>query len=932
MGTRAARVVGTDGGFNAGRFERTLSQVGLDVVHERPHGHEIVISHRRILLLRRLLAASVLVGAATVTTSSQVFRGGVDVITVDVTVLDKDGRPVEELKPGDFTVKIDGQTRRVVSAVLQKAGAASPQAVLAPERFFSTNSTPVIGRKVMFAIDQLHVAPGTLAPLLGAAHTFLDDLTPADQAALVAFPAPGPNVQFTTDKTRVRAALRMELGHPSTARPTDFHVSISEALRISDREMMTDPGVAGPETARVIEREGCPQGTQECIARIKNEATVTAQTARTEGRLSIEQLESLLDQLALVDGPKTLVLMSASMFAEDTNALRELLRRAARARTTIHVIAVEPRLATADTGDQGPPNMRLVDRQYEIDGLQQAAAGTGGGFYRPGGDSAGVFKRIATEISASYVLGVESRPDDAARQRVAVEVKRKGVTVRASTSLAAMSPRAPRPMSDTLSDVLSSPASIAGIPLRMAPFLSRDPASGKLRVTVAADIGQPGAPATEYGVGYVLAAADGRIVARGASVNTLTATAREPAHYGGTIAIDPGTYTLRFGVVDKEGRRGSVARELQAAAPSDTAVGMSDLFVGPLSDAASIRPAVEPHVDAGALALYVELYPPADGGREWRVVFEIGEGEESPALVTIPGDMGPGPREPWRIARGRIETVLAPGRYVARARVLRDGVTAATVARPFVLGRAGAPPETPQESSSYSPELPTRTAAYVSQFVQGLANVVAQEDFDLKKPVRSDFLLVRYPGSDQELLAYRDVYQVAGATLPGHEERLADLFIKPIDGIRDRVREIVSDGEDHVPPMLNPLYALSFLQGHYQSRFRMTVTDAAAPWPDGVKVVSFVEAVRPTLLRWGVFGDFDLPTRGKAWIEEATGRVFQTELEIGTTRDRPSIVTIFKLDERLQVMVPAEMRTRNPNGVAVYSNFRRFAVSTTTQQ
>jgi len=30
-------------------------------------------------------------------------------------------------------------------------------------------------------------------------------------------------------------------------------------------------------------------------------------------------------------------------------------------------------------------------------------------------------------------------------------------------------------------------------------------------------------------------------------------------------------------------------------------------------------------------------------------------------------------------------------------------------------------------------------------------------------------------------------------------------------------------------------------------------------------------------------------------------------------------------------MVPAEMRTRNPSGVAVYSNFRRFAVSTTTR-
>jgi hypothetical protein len=225
--------------------------------------------------------------------------------------------------------------------------------------------------------------------------------------------------------------------------------------------------------------------------------------------------------------------------------------------------------------------------------------------------------------------------------------------------------------------------------------------------------------------------------------------------------------------------------------------------------------------------------------------------------------------------------------------------------------------------------LPVRTAAYVSTFVAGLANVVAQEDFDLNTRVRSDFLLVRYPGSDQELLAYRDVYQVAGTTLPGREERLSDLFVKPVVDIRERVRQIVSDGEAHVSPMLNPLYALSFLQGHYQSRFRMTVTDAKTPWPDGVKVVSFVEAVRPTLLRWGVFGDFDLPTRGKAWIEEGTGRVFQTELEIGTTRDRPTITTTFKLDERLQVMVPAEMRTKNPGGLAVYSNFRRFEISTT---
>ena len=40
------------------------------------------------------------------------------------------------------------------------------------------------------------------------------------------------------------------------------------------------------------------------------------------------------------------------------------------------------------------------------------------------------------------------------------------------------------------------------------------------------------------------------------------------------------------------------------------------------------------------------------------------------------------------------------------------------------------------------------------------------------------------------------------------------------------------------------------------------------------------------------------------------------------------MVTKFKLDERLQVTVPMEMRTENPDGVATYTNFRRFGVET----
>src|SRR5438067_2131703 len=44
------------------------------------------------------------------------FRSGVDVVGVDVTVVDDRGRPIEGLGPSDFTVRIDGRPRRVVSA------------------------------------------------------------------------------------------------------------------------------------------------------------------------------------------------------------------------------------------------------------------------------------------------------------------------------------------------------------------------------------------------------------------------------------------------------------------------------------------------------------------------------------------------------------------------------------------------------------------------------------------------------------------------------------------------------------------------------------------------------------------------------------------------------------------------------------------------
>src|SRR5262249_17680454 len=146
--------------------------------------------------------------------------------------------------------------------------------------------------------------------------------------------------------------------------------------------------------------------------------------------------------------------------------------------------------------------------------------------------------------------------------------------------------------------------------------------------------------------------------------------------------------------------------------------------------------------------------------------------------------------------------------------------------------------------STMAPDLQLRTATYISGVVDALTNVVAQEEFVLERPNRkviSDFLLVRYPGSVRDFLTYRDVTLVNEKPLAGREQRLLDLFLKPLADIRERARAIATASQEYVPPSLNPLFVLAFLQADYQRRFELSTSNAGAEWPAGVTAVRFVE-------------------------------------------------------------------------------------------
>ena len=888
------------------------------------------------------------------------FQSGVDLITLEVAVTDSGGRPVEDLRARDFTVKIDGKTRQVVSAELIRIvrGAPAPPAATTPGgALISTNTRRADGRLIAIAVDQTLITPGSIKPLLLTASRFVDRLTPQDYGAVVTFPEPGPRVDFTRDRARLLEALDGIVGQPARVVGGRMNPSLSESVAIHERErifLRLDGSAeevwatAGPMMRRVLERGACHELTVEelqsaenaellkqCLRELGNEAMMRTVEARQEATVSMRRLESFVRELIPIEGRKTMVLISAGLVADNLALLDEVSRLAAAARTSINVIAVEPQRDRSETivgfTDSA---MELQDRQYELTALETIADRTGGTFFRAaGGNGEGIFERLASELSAWYVVAVERQRTDPERQRVNVEVRRRGVTVRANRMVAADAAVSGRRNGiDLLREAISSPIPVTALPLRLSTFTQRDAETGTYRLHFAAQVGQPGTPSGEFTVGYVVMDEAGGAVASLRRTMTLdSGGADQLLTFDTAVRLEPGVYSLRFGVVDADGRRGTIVRPVELE-PVPAGLATSDLFIGRVpAEGDALRPVVEPRVADGRLAAYLELYPPEGNPRELTVTLEIAEGDASPALVTQTLNVGAASQAYWRAASGAVDVNLLPGRYIARAWV-RDGDEIVRIAsRPFVVapGATAPVPATRVRGAPLPPEMQRRTAAYVATVVRSLANVVAQEDFQLGgRRVTSDFLLVRYPGSNRDLLTFRDVTHLNGVEITGRAERLTELFFRPLESIRDRVRDITIAAEDFVPATLNPMFVVAFLQEDFQPRFQLTVSDAGPEWPPQVKAVSFVETARPTLLRAGVQGVFDVPASGTAWVEETTGRILETELQLGTGRSRPTVRVRFKLDERLQIMVPATMRSENPDGVATYSNFRRFTVRT----
>lgn len=625
------------------------------------------------------------------------FRTGVDVISVDVSAVDGQGRPVEDLLAPDFAVRVDGQPRRVVSAQKVKFDTAEVVKSKAPEpfeTFFSTNITPPEGRLIVIAVDELNIRPGNVRPLLAVAAKFVDNLGPADRVSFYAYPQPGAFVDFTDDHARIRRAMETVTGNqvPYQGR---FNLGLYEAIQVmlkNDERLFT----------RVVAREcrrtaggATGNAADQCEQDVLSEMSRIVGKVRDDRYASLQGLQQLLTRLRVIDGQKSLVIISEGLVIEDPANLDDTIRLAAAAQASVNVLMMDVMRGSDVTRGVMPPTM-TEDRELQMEGLREMASASRGTLYNVYGNGEEIFNRLASELSAYYLLGVEADPRDrdAKPHRIDVEVRRRGVTLRSRRAFVFSSPRNTAP-AEKLSDLLFSPFGVPEIPLRVTTYALQAANGSKVRMLIAADVGQTGATPGRYTMGWALIDREGRVAASGSKQQQLANT---PGHsdaalnFSTDVTVDPGVYWLRLGAVDEAGRRGSVVREVNAWKLNGEAFAVGDLVVGRAPEVGStVIAAVEPHVE-GDLAAIVELYSTTPSiFDQTKVTFEVADSEESPALVTIQADGVTGSQPASRTMQGLIVArALPPGSYVARARITRDDKQVGLLVRPFVLHPAAA--------------------------------------------------------------------------------------------------------------------------------------------------------------------------------------------------------------------------------------------------
>jgi VWFA-related protein len=193
--------------------------------------------------------------------SDEVLRVSTEIVQTDVAVFDKSGKFVDNLKPDQFLLKVDGRPQPISFFERVVAGSLNEDAQIAAARGTSRSSgsadgvatTAAVpldrGRAVVFFIDDLHLSPPSFVRTRELLLRFIDtQLRQNDQMAIA---TTTNQLGFLSQLTDDKAALRLAVSRLSARPAADIvdrerpWMNIAQAIAVERRELdITDAFMA----------------------------------------------------------------------------------------------------------------------------------------------------------------------------------------------------------------------------------------------------------------------------------------------------------------------------------------------------------------------------------------------------------------------------------------------------------------------------------------------------------------------------------------------------------------------------------------------------------------------------------------------------------------------------------------------------------------
>ncbi len=405
------------------------------------------------------LAALVVLDAA-VLTQQPTFKVDVNLVDVDVTVTDAEGRFVTGLAPEDFEVFEDGKPQQVQTFSYIELPAERPERFAFNGRpipsSVRTNRDVASGRVYIMVLDDLNVAPLRTGIVRRHARDFIErHVGPRDLVAVVTTTGRKDAAQeFTSDPALLLRAVDSFVGQRLQSAEMQRIDDYYQSLALSGLDTPANPDSNQQAVPNLLTRmqsfdpSNLERG-QRAVGVLNTIRSLTEFLESVRGRR-----KALLWFSEGIDYPMAEVFSSQSG-TEIAQATRDAATAAARA--NVNIFALDPRGLIGMTTDfvdnmrAGAPDYAGTDPTKPVgtpfsgtqalmgemrltqDSLRLLAEGTGGFAVVDTNSFTEAFERIVAANSRYYLLGYAppAHPRDGRFHRIEVRVRRPGVTVTA---------------------------------------------------------------------------------------------------------------------------------------------------------------------------------------------------------------------------------------------------------------------------------------------------------------------------------------------------------------------------------------------------------------------------------------------------------------------------------------------------------------------